>query len=341
MKQELGKIHQILTSFLGESKAEFDPSVMQYQFPCPRCVENYGPEEARKNNLECNLKSQVFQCWKCGSEGGDMHGSVSKLIRLYGNDRDLAEYKSILRTIREGDLYVLRKDGDDTVNTSSLDEDCMKLPSTFKYFKEGEKCNYYALKYLNDRGIGWDVINSHRIGYTTKEESEWKKSWRIIVPSFDQFGEMSYWVGRDYLNSDKSKYRMKYENPKAEKREFIFNEGRVQWDADITLVEGVFDHIVVPNSIPLLGKALSKEYKLYWSIMDKANANINIFLDGDAFESVKKIYKLLNHGRFYGKIRYIPVGKDEDPSSVYQAGGRKAIMDHLRNAKVINEVYLI
>jgi hypothetical protein len=46
--------------------------------------------------------------------------------------------------------------------------------------------------------------------------------------------------------------KLKYINPKAEKQEIIFNIGKLNLDATIYLVEGVTDHIVTPNSIPLL-----------------------------------------------------------------------------------------
>jgi hypothetical protein len=63
-------------------------------------------------------------------------------------------------------------------------------------------------------------------------------------------------------------------------------------------------------------------------------------LDGDTPETVREIYKLLNHGRLYGKIRYIPMDSDDDPSSLYQKGVYKTIVEHLRNARQIDEVYL-
>jgi hypothetical protein len=67
---------------------------------------------------------------------------------------------------------------------------------------------------------------------------------------------------------------------------------------------------------------------------------VNIFLDADAKDTALEIYRLLNHGRLYGKIRYIPVEDDEDPSSLYQKGGYKEIARHLANAQQIDEVYL-
>ena len=63
-------------------------------------------------------------------------------------------------------------------------------------------------------------------------------------------------------------------------------------------------------------------------------------LDADAYQSVKEIYKLLNHGKLYNKIRYIPIEEGEDPSSLYQKCGYKEIARHLANAQQIKEVYL-
>jgi len=337
--QEIEKLYNILTVFLGEAKNGFDEKNLQFQFPCPHCIEKYGWQEGRKYNLEVSLERGVFQCWKCSSEGDDlMHGSIKKLIKAFGNETLLNEYISIIQSIRDSELYKLHfQDFDTTI----IEKEELKFPSSFKPFKQGEKNNYGALKYLQNRGIDWDIIEKYKIGYTEKEEENKKSSFRIIIPSYNAIGELNYWVGRDYLpKSDKFPSRIKYDNPKVEKKNIIFNEEKIQWDADITLVEGAFDHIVVPNSIPLLGKALDKDYKLYWDIITKANAKVNIFLDGDAYGTVKEIYKLLNHGRLYDKVRYIPVGEKDDPSSLYQKGGYKKIAEHLANAQQIKEVYL-
>ena len=338
---ELEKLYNILTVFLGESKSGYSDGQMQYQFPCPHCIEKYGYQEARKYNLEVSFtKGGVYQCWKCSSEGDDlMHGSIKKLIRLFGNEKLLDEYVNVIHSIRDSELYKLHfSDFDRTI----IEKEELKFPSTFKLFKKDEKNHHGALKYLQNRGIGWDIIERFKIGYTLREKDDKMKkySYRVIIPSYNSIGELNYWVGRDYLPKNSKFERTKYSNPKAEKKEIIFNEDKIQWDADITLVEGAFDHIVVPNSIPLLGKALDKDYKLYWDIISKCNANCNIFLDSDAYQSVKEIYKLLNHGKLYGRIRYIPVEEGEDPSSLYEKGGYKKIAEHLANAQQIKEIFL-
>lgn len=344
MKQELEKLYNILVVFLGEAKNGFDENTYQYQFPCPNCIEREGWMEARKYNLECNLQKQVFRCWKCDSIDEHMSGTIVKLIRMYGNEKLLQEYKEVIRQIRESELYKLNFGSNDfNIDTSIIEKEELKFPPSFKLFKKDGKNNYGALKYLQNRGIGWDIIERYKIGFTEKEEDEKtrKYSYRVIIPSYNALGELNYWVGRDYLpKSDKYALRTKYANPQTKKTEIIFNEEKVQWDADITLVEGAFDHIVVPNSVPLLGKALNKEYKLYWDLISKCNGNVNIFLDGDAFSTVKELYSFLNHGRLYGKVRWIPVDGDEDPSSLYEKGGYKEIAKHLSDARQIDEVYL-
>ena len=337
---EIKHLKDILDSFLGEPKRELDDS-LQLEYPCPCCVEKYGSSEIRKANLSISLSKQRMNCWKCSSEGGDMHGSIIKLIKMYGNESILMDYKATIRSIRESEMYKIHFHNDEfNIDTSVIEKEELQLPSSFQYFNPKGSNNPRALGYLSKRGIGWDIINNYKLGYTEYQDDNKKSGFRIIIPSYDAVGELNYWVGRDYLPSSKMYPRIKYDNPQVEKRNLIFNEEKVQWDADITLVEGPFDHLVVPNSIPLLGKSLTKEFKLYWELITRANANVNIFLDGDAASTVKELYKFLNHGRLYGKIRYIPVGFEDDPSSIYQNYGNKGIIQYLRNAAKINEVYL-
>ena len=353
MKQELEKLYNILTVFLGEAKNGFDENTYQYQFPCPHCVEKYGWQEARKYNLEVSISRGVYQCWRCSSEGDElMHGSIKKLIKVFGNNKLLEEYMTVMRSIRESELYKLDFK-DNKIDTSIIEKEELKLPSSYKLFKKGEKNNWGAFKYLRDRGIGWDIIEKYRIGYTEKENENKKGSFRIIIPSYNAIGELNYWVGRDYLPPMRNEYskalngamhtysRLKYDNPKVEKKNIIFNEEKIQWDADITLVEGPFDHIVVPNSVPLLGKALNKEYKLYWDLIEKANGNVNIWLDSDAKDTALQVYSLLNHGRLNGKIRMIESSLAKDPSEIYQDYGYKGIAKCLQNTKQIEEYKLV
>ena len=102
------------------------------------------------------------------------------------------------------------------------------------------------------------------------------------------------------------------------------------------LVEGPFDSIVVPNSIPLLGKQITDEYRLYHELLSRANSNILIFLDGDAINTAKSIYRTLDQGRLRGRIKFIEVPVDEnelDPSKIYQLWGRNGIIRFINSAR--------
>ena len=287
--EEIIRMKNILDSFLGDSKQDLTESY-QLEYPCPRCVEKYGNNEIRKYNCSISLRLQKFNCWKCSDDGDEMHGSILKLIKLYGNDTLLKEYKEAIHSLRESKMYKLNFSDDDfNIDTKSVEIDDLKLPSSYRQLKKDKYIPKRVMDYLSSRGIGWDIIERYNIGYSEYDKDSFMPSYRVYIPSYDKYGDLNYWTGRDYLNRDKV---VKYYNPKTERKNIIFNEEKLQWDADITLVEGPFDHIVVPNSVPLLGKVLNKDFKLYWEIIKNAKANINLYLDGDADEAVKYIYRV-------------------------------------------------
>ena len=334
---EINRMYDILVSFLGDSKNGLDNS-LQLQFSCPKCQERDGYQEKNKYHLEVNLASGVYHCWKCSSIDEDMQGTVYKLIRKYGNPELLRQYKDAVNEFKQTSLYELKfTENDFKSDYADKIDDGLALPKEYIKFQIGKNDKTKAFIYLKERGIDFDIIENYHIGYTSYNPENRKVSNRIILPSFDEFGNLNYWTGRDFTNNEK---RQRYDNPKVDRKSIIFNEEKIVWNADITLVEGPFDSIVVPNSIPLLGKQLNNEYKLYHELFNKANANINIFLDGDAIETSKKLYSQLNQGRLKDKIRFIYVPIDEndlDPSKIFQLWGRNGIVKYIKSAKKIKK----
>lgn len=338
MEEEIKRMYNILVEILGESKYGYCNGETQYQFACPCCVEKYGNTELHKKNLEVNLRLQKMNCWRCSSEGEETHGTITKLIRKYGNETLLKEYKEAVKSLRESSLYKLSFSDDEfKLYDKTLIDDELRLPASFKCISEQSFVPKAVTDYLASRNVGKDIIEEYKIGYSEWDKENPRASYRIYIPSYDKFGEINYWTGRDYLGKSKQKYY----NPKTERKDIIFNENKICWDADVTLVEGPFDHIVVPNSIPLLGKSLNEDFKLYWEILQRANSNVNIFLDADAFSTVKKLYQELNHGKLYNRIRYIPVTDDLDPSKIHELWGNKGVIEFLRRAKKLNSHELI
>lgn len=325
-------IQALLISFLGDPKSKGIDS--QMQFCCPCCAEHKGVESDGKYNLECNIEKGIYHCWVCG-DTDNMSGRISGLIKKYGNKDILNEYYNIIKGIKESSLYSLY--GGDSFKDEFIDDIReVSLPRYFKKIKADDNNCKTAYDYLIKRGLNDYFINTYNIGYVGWSDEYMMRN-RIVIPSYNEYGEINYWVGRDYSGKNK----MKYKNPKIEKKDFIFNEQMVNWYDNITLVEGVFDHMVVPNSIPLLGKSIGRDYAVYKALVERSRANINIFLDDDAYDNALRMYKLLDRDKLKGRIRMIKCPQGYDASSIYEQFGVRGILKIMRQATIIDEFDLI
>jgi len=307
-------VSDILQSFLGSPK-KHNESRGQIAFDCPACAVDKGkPEGDGKGNLEVNYNKGLFRCWSCHYTN-HMHGTIPKLIKRYGTQELLKEYLILKPEFKY-----------DTESESVI----VKFPDGYKKLSEcGEDSEKFhkAMSYLSRRRIGLDIIKEFDIGYTTKGDFRD----RIIIPSYDEYGDINYFIARSF---DK-RARPKYLNPVAEKQEIIFNENKINWDSTIYLVEGAFDHIVIPNSIPLLGKFVSD--KLFNLLYNKASANIVIVLDSDAYDDTINIYRILNIGDLSGRIKVCIPEEGLDPSLIFQLYGKREIIKLLKTSKPIKE----
>lgn len=331
---EIRRMYDILVSFLGNSKNGLDDTY-QLQFSCPKCQDRDGIQERHKFHLEVNLTKGLYHCWKCSSIDEGMQGSVYSLIRKYGNPQLLKEYKEAINEFKKTSLYELKFSKEDFQGDyEDMEDEGVMLPKGYVKLQKGISEDTRAFRYLQERGVGWPVIEDFHIGFTGYSSSDKSVSNRVILPSFNEYGELNYWTGRDFTGNEK---RQRYYNPKVDRKSIIFNEDKVVWNADITLVEGPFDSIVVPNSIPLLGKQLNDEYKLYHSLFKRANANILLWTDNDAIETARFIYRSLNQGRLKNRIKIIEPIMGKDPSEIYQKYGYRGIISCLSMAKRIAE----
>ena len=139
-----------------------------------------------------------------------------------------------------------------------------------------------AKEYLYSRELSDEDIMNWKIGYCAKGYY----SNRVIIPSFNTQGNLDYFVARS-INDNKFKYL----NPKNSK-DIIFNELLIDWEEGITLVEGVFDALKAPNSIPLLGSSLREESKLFKKIT-QFKPKVYLALDKDAELKCLKIISAL------------------------------------------------
>lgn len=247
---------------------------------CPFCHHH-------KKKLQINLDTQQWHCWVCDSKGR----SIQSLLRKLNVDRR--------------DLDKLYKIYGDEPEVSTKEEYIVKLqlPKEFKqlYYKPKSINPIYnqAIAYIKRRGITDAEIVKYNIGYC----EDGMYGGRVIIPSYDENGELNYFVARSFYEDEK----MKYKNPPVNRDVIVF-ENMINWKEPITLVEGVFDAFSVKrNVIPLLGKFLLS--KLKNKIFEMGVKEVTIILDSDAIEdSTKHSDYLIKNGI---KVKNI-IPKDKD-----------------------------
>jgi len=273
----------ILCEILGDPEKVYD-SKLQYGYNCPQC----GLDE-RKGNLEVSLEKHLFHCWACG-DINNMQGPLGKLLDLYG-------------TKQQKKIYNLLQPENHKPKEKRVDK--LKLPEGFTKFKDSSlvyPVRRQAYNYLTQRGITDKIIEKYGIGFCDSGVF----SGRIIIPSYDSKDDLNYFIARSWDPNSRAKYK----NPESSKDDIIFFESTINWNADIYLCEGAFDAIFLPNSIAMLGKHMSE--LLLNTLYEKANGNIIICLDSDAWADAVKLYHNLNGGRLYGKVKIIKLTGDAD-----------------------------
>jgi DNA primase len=274
---------ELLENILGDHGLHY-PNRGQISFNCPVC-----DDERNKYNLEVNYFNNVYKCWSCGDSEGT-HGSLGKLFDKYGNKKNKKLY-NILKP--------------ETVKVKEKKLPKLRLPEGYKKFSEVSRVypvRRQAMNYLISRGITDEMVEKYQIGFCDTGDH----NGRIIIPSYNKKNELNYYISRSWDPNS----RYKYKNPIAPKDEIIFWENIIDWNKDIYLVEGVFDGLFLPNSIPMLGKHMSQ--LLFEEIYNNAKGDIVICLDADAWSNSSKLYHELNGGSLYDRIKIIKLIGDKD-----------------------------
>jgi len=249
---------RIIEDFLGGYQKSRD----EFLFYCPKCKHH-------KPKLSVNFDKDVFKCWVCDYNGR----SIGRLVYFYGKPQHREQWKIEMGIV---DMSEIDKPEAEEIFID-LPEEFISLTS-----KQQSPLSLSARAYLKNRGITQQDIVWWKIGYCP--DGEYKN--RIIIPSFDLEGKVNYFIARNYAGNWN-----KYLNP-ASKKDFIFNELYLDWNKDITIVEGVFDAIVAGNAIPLLGSTLREDSYIFQKIVAKCG-KVFIALDSDVKAKEDKIIRLL------------------------------------------------
>jgi len=286
----------ILDSFLGECHKAGN----EYLYYCPFCKHH-------KKKLSVNLFKGKYKCWVC-----DVAGNVRKLVRKKATYENFQKWKLL-----DGEIDLDTNLDDLFADAPEAHEEVFSLPEKFVTLTNKSSSLAYAksLNYLKRRGVTHEDILYWKIGFCF--DGEYKD--RVVFPSFNANGDLNYFIGRT-VTGDKF---AKFKQPQASK-DVIFNELYIDFDNDITLVEGIFDAIKAGhNAIPMLGSTLREESKLFQKIVGY-DTTIYMALDPDAKKKESEIIrKLINYGIEVYKIDILPY-KDAGEMTKEEFQKRKA-----------------
>ena len=254
----------------------------EFLFRCPYCGHH-------KHKFSVNIEKNVYKCWICDARGKN----IFRVIRKFGNFKQKEKWKELSGENKNlGDIGSLF----DKVETSETVEEILKMPEGFRTLTKNynSKSNKRALNYLISRDIGREEILKWKIGYC--DSGAFRD--RIIIPSFNNEGNLNYFIARTYADNYK-----RYLNPSVS-RDIIFNELYVDFSEEVTIVEGVFDAIKAKNPVPILGSTIRETSKLFTRIVEN-DTPVLLALDPDAKKKTDAIKKLfLKYGIEVRQIKY-------------------------------------
>ncbi|NJO59678.1 MAG: hypothetical protein HC836_15645 [Richelia sp. RM2_1_2] len=314
------EFHPILRNIFGEVRNYGNE---QMQVCCPKCQENDGlTEPDGKFNLEINTANRHFHCWKCDPK---FSGRIGRLIKRYGTPSDYEQYKAYAGT----DYVSYNPKEDEKVYEPVV------MPAEMILFANMDYTNpkhMEALIYmtgndfkLKQRNLSKEVLVKFKVGFCL----DGKYYNRIIIPSYDSNGELNYFVARTFKEGVKPSYM----NPEVNKDLFIFNEGFINWDSTVYIVEGTFEMLSFPvNTVPLLGKTINSTlYKL----LNKKKPNVVVVLDPDAFRENLKIFHSIKalYGGQPDKVKFVTLPGKHDLDEIRRFKGEGEVVKQLRTAK--------
>lgn len=290
---------KILYNIFGDYHKSRD----EFLFHCPKCNHH-------KKKLSINLDKDKYKCWVCDYRGN----TISRLVRRWGSFSQQQNWSELTSDFNPTAFENLFSDIEEVEEKQTIE-----LPTEFNTLatNNGSLTSLPAKKYLRTRGVNKEDILKWKIGFCS--HGEFKD--RIIIPSFDEDGDVNFFIARSYSGDWK-----KYKNPRVSKN-IIFNELYVDWTSDLTIVEGVFDAIIAGNSVPILGSTLSEKHKLFEKIVEN-DTPVYVALDPDAeSKALKLIQKLIQYDVEVYKVKIEPYNDVAEMSKEeYQKRKSEAIL---------------
>ena len=281
-------VNQLLVTLVNSVLGSGKPTARNnYAYNCPFC--NHHKPKLEVNLTENKEGKNPWHCWVCGVRGTTVYQLFKK---VKASASKLTELQSLVKSSKTTKFKVVH-------NTISLPSEFIDLSTV----NNSDITAKHALAYLKRRNISKYDIIKYNIGYCKSG----LYANMIIIPTYNEDGQLNYFTARSF---EKEPY-VKYRNPSVS-RNIIPNEHLINWKVPVILCEGLFDAIAIKrNAIPLLGKNIQNNLmkKLVTSLVNK----IYIALDRDAIKQALKFCEML---MAEGKEVYLVDLQDKDPSEM-------------------------
>ena len=281
-------VNQLLVTLVNSVLGSGKPTARNnYAYNCPFC--NHHKPKLEVNLTENKEGKNPWHCWVCGVRGTTVYQLFKK---VKASASKLTELQSLVKSSKTTKFKVVH-------NAISLPSEFIDLSTV----NNSDITAKHALAYLKRRNISKHDIIKYNIGFCKNG----LYANMIIIPTYDEGGNLNYFTARSF---EKEPY-VKYRNPSVS-RDIIPNEHLVNWNVPVILCEGLFDAIAIKrNAIPLLGKNIQNNLmkKLVTSLVNK----IYIALDRDA---IKQALKFCEKLMAEGKEVYLVNIQDKDPSEM-------------------------
>jgi len=290
---------------LFNQKGRLRKGGLQLIFHCPFCVD--------KNLVTQKLEVAIngpkignYHCWRCNTKGTTFGTLLKKLNAPFHYREAIFKLTGDIRLIK----YQQLKNKNDPVHLPNEFHSLLHLKNSPEYKN--------AMSYLKRRGVLQEDILRYNIGYC--ESGQY--AYHIIIPSYDANGNLNFFMGRRYYNTEGV---LPHKKPEVPMDSIIGFEIFINWSEPVNLVEGVFDAIAIRNNtIPLFGKYPSK--KLREMMIVNGTKRVNMILDSDAIEDAIKNCKMMIR---LGVDVYLVKLNGKDPSVL----GFEKMNELIRNSK--------
>lgn len=295
-----------------------------------------------------SVEKQMFYCFSC-REGGN---AINFLMK-YDN---LSFQEALENLARQYGVEIQKRDNGR--RTSSFDA----LSKLTEYYQRSLKNSKIAMQYLKNRGIGDDIIDEFKLGYSDRTSSNLKGflklsgvpndiflstgivrmkneelydmfRGRIIIPIFDVNRRIIGFGGRTIEKEGFPKYVNSPESSIFSKRTVLFGIDKTRKEIseknEVFVVEGYFDFISLymngfRNIVSTLGTAVTEGQV---SKLRNYTENITLMLDGDeaGIKSSLRLIEMFGEMGVNGNMVVLPEG--HDPDSFVRKQGAKGVYE--------------